>query len=251
MEIQEMNMDGLAIDILKAENIRASYGKKEVLRGVSLALRKGEILAVVGPNGAGKSTLLKVLSGFLRPTDGKVFLKGEDITILSPHQRVSFGMSYFIQGGKVFPSLTVRENLELAGAGLSVEEAKKSVASLLDIFYNLKKIEGKRAGLLSGGERQALALAMVLMKNPIVLLLDEPSAGLSPRLAGELISKVKEINQKWGTSVILVEQNIGEALKASNRAVVLVNGEVVVESDEPGELLKGKELENLFLGERF
>jgi branched-chain amino acid transport system ATP-binding protein len=90
---------------------------------------------------------------------------------------------------------------------------------------------------------------MVLMKNPIVLLLDEPSAGLSPRLAGELISKVKEINQKWGTSVILVEQNIGEALKASNRAVVLVNGEVVVESDEPGELLKGKELENLFLGE--
>jgi ABC-type branched-subunit amino acid transport system ATPase component len=157
-------------------------------------------------------------------------------------------MAYFIQGGRVFPSLTVNENLELGAIGLSVEETDKRIASILEIFYNLKKMEGKRAGLLSGGERQALALGMVLAKNPKILLLDEPSAGLSPKLVKETIGKIKEINERMGTTILLVEQNIGEALRIAKKAIALANGEIILESDEPSKLLSGKELEKIFLG---
>jgi len=236
------------MEILRVENIRASYGKKEVLRGLSFKVEKSDILAIIGPNGAGKSTLLKVVAGFLKPTQGAIYLDGKDVTASSPHEKVGLGMAYFIQGGRVFPSLTVNENLELGAIGLSVEETDKRIASILDIFYNLKKMEGKRAGLLSGGERQALALGMVLAKNPKILLLDEPSAGLSPKLTKEMIGKVREINKKWGTTIILVEQNIGEALRIAKRAIVLANGEIVLQSDEPSNLLSSKELESIFLG---
>jgi ABC-type branched-subunit amino acid transport system ATPase component len=236
------------MEILKVENIRASYGKKEVLRGVSFKVEKSDILAIIGPNGAGKSTLLKVIAGFLKPTLGAICLDGKDATASSPHEKVGLGMAYFIQGGRVFPSLTVNENLELGAIGLSVEETDKRIASILEIFYNLKKMEGKRAGLLSGGERQALALGMVLAKNPKILLLDEPSAGLSPKLVKETIGKIKEINERMGTTILLVEQNIGEALRIAKKAIALANGEIILESDEPSKLLSGKELEKIFLG---
>jgi len=236
------------MEILSVENIRASYGKKEVLRGVSFKVEKGNILAIIGPNGAGKSTLLKVIAGFLKQKEGAVFLDGKEITALHPHEKVSLGLAYFIQGGRIFPDLTVEENFQIAGIDLPIKKKKENIASIFRLFYNLKEMAKKRAGLLSGGERQAVALGMILMKKPKVLLLDEPSSGLSPKLVKEMIRKVREINEKMGTTILLVEQNIGEALRIAKRAIVLANGEIILESDEPSKLLSGKELESIFLG---
>ena len=235
------------MEFLEIEGIKASYGKKEVLRGLSFSLKKGEILAIIGPNGAGKSTLLKVISGFLEPTEGKVMFEGKDITAIPAHRRSDLGMGYFMQGGKVFPSLTVRENLELGGMGLDTETRKNRIESVLGIFYNLNSLLERRAGLLSGGERQAVAMAMMLIRNPKLLLLDEPSAGLSPRIAGDMLGRIKEINEKWGTSIIVVEQNVGQALEIAHRVLVLVSGQISLESNNT-DILAGENLEAIFLG---
>ncbi|MDM7918713.1 MAG: ABC transporter ATP-binding protein [Methanosarcina sp.] len=239
------------MEFLEIKGIKASYGKKEVLRGLSFSLKKGEILAIIGPNGAGKSTLLKVISGFLKPTEGKVMFEGKDIIAIPAHRRAGLGIGYFIQGGKVFPSLTVRENLELGGTGLDTETRKNRTESVLGMFYNLKSLLERRAGLLSGGERQAVAMAMMLVRNPKLLLLDEPSAGLSPRIAGDMLGRIKDINEKWGVSIIVVEQNVGQALKIARKVLVLVSGQIALESEESSKLLEGAGLEELFLGKGY
>lgn len=210
---------------LKVEDIYAGYGKKEILRGISFDIKQGEIVALIGPNGAGKSTLLKVIAGVLRPWKGKVWLDGKDITSLSPYEINRLGIGYFLQGGKVFPSLSVRENLGIGALGLSQEEKEKRVEEVLTIFDNLKGLLDRRVGLISGGERQALALAMILIKKPQVLLLDEPSAGLSPRYVSDFMRKIDEVNKKWFASIILVEQDIAAALKIAQKIKVLVKGE--------------------------
>lgn len=233
--------------ILALENIRAGYYKKEVLHGVSLSIKKGEIVSVIGPNGAGKSTLLKVISGVLTPRKGKVFFNGKDITSLPPYLRVKGGIGYFIQGGSVFANLTIRENLELGGFDLPKSDYKRRLEDIFNLFPALKQISCLRAGLLSGGEKQMLAFSMILMKEPQILLLDEPSAGLSPKLVGGLAEKVKEIHQEKGISVLLVEQNIREALRISERTYLLRNGEIIGE-EEPGKLLKEGKLEKIFFG---
>jgi len=233
---------------LRAENIFAAYRKKEVLRGVSLTLKQGETVALIGPNGAGKSTLVKVIAGFLMPQNGSVWVNGTEVTALLPHERVRLGIAYFMQGGKVFPNLTTLENIEMGSMSLSSHERTKKIRSVLEVFPNLKDLFEKRAGLLSGGERQSLALAMVLVKHPNVLLLDEPSAGLSPKLVQEILARVIQLNVTWGTTILLVEQNVREALKISNRALALVNGEVVLETGEPQAWLAKGQLDQLFLG---
>ena len=233
------------MDEIRVENVRAGYGKKEVLRGITLAAGKGELVAIIGPNGAGKSTLLKVIAGFLKPTAGKVLLDGRDITRLAPHERVRAGIGYFMQGGRAFPSLTVSENLVLAAGG---NNGNNKFKDILEVFPKLKELSSRRAGLLSGGERQALALAMTLAKRPTVLLLDEPSAGLSPRLVREVLDKVREVGQTWALTVLMVEQNVREVLAVADQAAGLASGEVAATTTQPKMWLSGSELESLFLG---
>ena len=233
---------------LKVEDIYAGYGKKEILRGISFDIKQGEIVALIGPNGAGKSTLLKVIAGVLRPWKGKVWLDGKDITSLPPYEINQLGIGYFLQGGKVFPSLSVRENLGIGALGLSQEEKEKRVEEVLKIFDNLKGLLDRRVGLISGGERQALALAMILIKKPHILLLDEPSAGLSPRYVSDFMRKIDEVNKKWFASIILVEQDIAAALKIAQKIKVLVKGEFYLESNSAVELLSSEKLAVAFLG---
>ncbi|MCO6432672.1 ABC transporter ATP-binding protein [Nitrosomonas nitrosa] len=233
---------------LRIENIHAAYSKKEVLRGVSLSVKQGEIVALIGPNGAGKSTLLKVIAGFLKPLQGNLWLDSKDITSFAAHERIGQGIAYFMQGGRVFPNLTVAENLEMGLATLSLQNKKDGISTVLEIFSNLKVSLNRRAGLLSGGERQALALAMVLVRRPHLLLADEPSVGLSPKLVQRLLGKIHELNSIWGTTILLVEQNIREALNIAHGALALVNGEVALETVQPEEWLTNGQLEQLFLG---
>lgn len=232
--------------ILSVENVHASYHKKEVLRGVSLSVAPGEIAALIGPNGAGKSTLLKVISGILRPKWGsEVIFDGMPVTYLPVHWRVQRGLAYFMQGGKIFPSLSVRENLEM-GVGLSKEARNESIEKVFGLFPALQEMREKRAGLLSGGQRQALALGVVLMRKPKLLLLDEPSAGLSPNLVQETFWRVREISESFGTSILLVEQNVREATNVSEVIYLLRNGQIVGKEEEPGRLLEKGRLEEVF-----
>ncbi|MCX5799935.1 MAG: ABC transporter ATP-binding protein [Candidatus Eisenbacteria bacterium] len=235
-------------EILRIESIRAGYGKKEILRGITLEVSRGDLLALIGPNGAGKSTLLKVIAGFLEPSTGRVSFNGTDITGFSAHQRARVGIGYFMQGGRVFPSLTVLENLRTAGISLNEAELKKNVEQVLKLFPNLREMLGKRAGVLSGGERQALALSMVLVRRPVLMLLDEPSAGLSPKLVHEMLDKVTIVAKDWGTAIIMVEQNVLEALTVVGHAVALASGRLAMETKRPSEWLTNGKLEQLFLG---
>jgi len=230
--------------VLQVESLCAGYGKKEVLREVSLGIIEGEILALIGPNGAGKSTLLKVIAGTLKPSKGKIHFDGKELTDLLPHQRVQEGILYFLQGGQVFPSLTVRENLEMGGIGL--KNQKQAMDEVLTLFPMLKDALKARTGLLSGGQRQMLALGTILMRKPKLLLLDEPSAGLAPNLVKEILEKISEINRLFGTTVLLVEQNVRCGLEISKRALVLVDGRIQMECQEPKELLNSGDLEKLF-----
>jgi len=233
--------------MLELKDMHAAYGKKEVLHGISLAVKEGEILAIIGPNGAGKSTLLKVAAGLLPPTQGTILYGGRDITGLDCPARVRQGVVYFMQGGVIFPGLTVRENLEL-GQHRQNGKANGVFDDVLQLFPEIKNWLPRRAGLLSGGQRQQVALAMVLLKQPRVLLLDEPSAGLAPNLVKDTMRKVQEINHRFGTTILLVEQNVGEAVNVAQRAILLLNGQIDWQTDRPQELQKNGMLDRLFLG---
>lgn len=224
---------------LDLQNIHAAYGRKEILRGVSLSLQSGEIAALIGPNGSGKSTLVKVIAGVLKNAVGTIKLNGEDITKMSPRARVKKGIGYFMQGGEVFHGMSVIENLALSAYRLGKNEINDRLREIYGFFPKLQLMSGKRAGFLSGGERQALAFSMVLINRPKLLLLDEPSAGLSPALVKSTLNLVHQFNQKYGTTVILVEQNVREALQVSRRAFLLKNGQVVSE-EHPAKLLENE-----------
>ena len=225
------------MNIIELKNIYASYGKKEVLSDVSIAVKKGEIVSLIGPNGAGKSTTLKVISGFLKPKSGKIIFKDKDITNLSPWQRSKLGIAYLFQGGSIFENLTVIENLKLSN---------ENIETAFEIFPELKKYKKTRAGLLSGGLKQMLSISLILLKDPDLLLLDEPSAGLSPALVEKLISKIKDINQKFNKTILLVEQNIVQALKISNRLYLMSAGKIIKESDDPLTFLETEKFEKIF-----
>ncbi len=232
--------------ILKAADIHAGYGKKEVLHGVNLDVRQGEILALIGPNGAGKSTLLKVLSGLLQPKAGKIIYRGQDVTYWDCPRRVNAGIVYFMQGGEVFPNLSVRENLEL---GYGNGKINGKLEEVFQFFPNIRDWLSIRAGLLSGGQRQQVALAMVLLKQPKLLLLDEPSAGLAPKLVTEILARVQKINTQMGTTIVLVEQNVKEGLRIAHRCAVMTTGQVVAIEKDPQKLLSENILiEKVFLG---
>ena len=232
---------------LELVNLRAGYGKLEIIRGISVNILRGQVVSIIGPNGAGKSTLLKVIAGLLAPLSGQVYLRGEDISALRPHERVGEGVAYLMQGGRVFPSLSVRENLEMGSLNIPTRQRNAVISEVVDIFPALKPFSGKWAGLLSGGERQTLALAMLLVKRPSLLLLDEPSAGLSPKLVRHILDKVAEIHKVSGITVLLAEQNVKEALAFAHRVIALRNGIIWGETASPQEWLSNNQLEELFL----
>ncbi|MFF3381011.1 urea ABC transporter ATP-binding subunit UrtE [Streptomyces sp. NPDC002680] len=213
-----------SVSLLEINDVRAGYDRTTVLHGVTVAVPKDGVAAVLGHNGAGKSTLLRAAMGLLKPTAGKVLLNGEDITRLSPHQRVARGMAYVPQGQQSFPHLTTAENLQLVADGRA--DGKEAVAEALDLFPALRELSGRRAGLLSGGQRQQLALARALVTRPSLLLLDEPTEGIQPSVVAEIEETILTLAARGGLSVLLVEQHVGFAMRAAQHYYVLEAGRV-------------------------
>ncbi|MFJ6725154.1 urea ABC transporter ATP-binding subunit UrtE [Streptomyces sp. NPDC091281] len=210
--------------MLEIEDVRVGYHRSTVLHGVSVTVPKDGVTAVLGHNGAGKSTLLRAAVGLLTPTSGTVRLDGEDITRRRPHERVARGMAYVPQGQQAFPHLTTAENLQLVADGRRGGAAR--IADALDLFPALRTLSGRRAGLLSGGQRQQLAIARALVTEPRVLLLDEPTEGIQPSVVAEIEETILALAARGGLSVLLVEQHVGFALRAAQRHHVLEAGRV-------------------------
>jgi ABC-type branched-subunit amino acid transport system ATPase component len=230
---------------LVAEDVVSGYGEMEILHGVSVRLEPGEIVSVIGPNGAGKSTLMKAVFGLLDIKGGRVLLDGDDITGLPPQEVVRRGLSYVPQSDNIFPSLTIRENLEM-GAYILRDGIEEKANEVLGLFPDLIDRQGERASRLSGGQRQMLALARALMLDPQVLLLDEPTASLSPKMVEQIFTKVQDINAS-GVSILLVEQNTRDALRLCHRGYVLATGRNALEG-RGQDLLEDEEVGKLYLG---
>lgn len=232
---------------LRIDSVYAAYKKRLVARGLTLSARQGQAVALLGPNGAGKSTLLKIVAGILRTTRGRVVLDGIDLTRLAPHQRARFGVGYLMQGGRVFPGLTVKENIAVAARSLAPVARAQRMREVIRLF-ELRSVRDQRADMLSGGWRQCLALAMTMVRRPAVLLLDEPSVGLSPALMQHVFDVLEQYRQEHGTTILLAEQNVPLALGFASRAVVLVDGKITMETKQPVTWLADGTLEPLFLG---
>jgi len=238
--------DGSESALLQVRSIYAGYGDTEILHDVDLSVRDGELTTIIGPNGAGKSTLLKSIMGYLIPTSGSVHCKGEDVTRLRPHERVAKKMAFVPQLANVFPSLTTEENLVMGGYSLTKAETRTCIERQYEEFPRLAERRKQRVRTMSGGERQMLALARALMTEPQLLLLDEPSAALSPRIAEEVFAKVKEINQQ-GRTVLIVEQNADRSLAISDRGVVMADGQNAFEGDAQ-QILHDEKIRDAYLG---
>ncbi len=233
--------------LLRAEEVSAGYGKMEILHGVTLAVRPGEMVSVIGPNGAGKSTAFKTVIGLLRPTSGRIFLDGREITGLRPDQVLRLGLAYVPQGRIVFPQMTVLENLEM-GAYVErdparVQEALERVSTLFPILAERKS---QKAGTMSGGEQQMVAIARALMTSPKLILLDEPSLGLSPKFVTLIFEKLTEM-KRAGYTMMVVEQNAAKALSVADRGYVLELGRNRFEGTGQS-LLTDPEVKRLYLG---
>lgn len=232
---------------LNATDIHAGYGKIEVLHGAAIHADGGEIICIIGPNGSGKSTLLKAIFGLLKPTKGTVSFNGTDITRLEPEQKVRLGIAFIPQGRNVFPSLSVRENLEMGGTALDDEKAvQRAIEEALEEYPLLKRKIHDKAGNLSGGEKQILSLARADMVKPGLILMDEPSIGLSPRMIDEVYTKITKINRR-GATFAIVEQNAKKALGIAHRGYVLDLGRTRLEDTGAG-LLNNEEVSKLYLG---
>ncbi|MFF5362459.1 urea ABC transporter ATP-binding subunit UrtE [Streptomyces scabiei] len=210
--------------MLEINTVRAGYDRTTVLHGVTVSVPKDGVAAVLGHNGAGKSTLLRTAMGLLKPTGGTILLDGEDITRLAPHQRVARGMAYVPQGQQSFPHLTTAENLQLVADGRA--DGKEAIAEALDLFPVLRELSARRAGLLSGGQRQQLAIARALVTRPRLLLLDEPTEGIQPSVVAEIEETILALARRGGLSVLLVEQHVGFAMRAAQHYYVLEAGRV-------------------------
>jgi ABC-type branched-subunit amino acid transport system ATPase component len=232
--------------ILLAENLVGGYVEEvDILRGCTLTAADGEIVVVIGPNGAGKSTLAKAIFGLVRVREGRVTLRGTDVTSAPPHEVTAHGMSYVPQVANVFGSLTVQENLEVGGV-LRRSAIRERMAQMMELFPRLGERRRQRAGTLSGGERQMLAMARALMPDPTVLLLDEPSAGLAPRAVGEVFDTVVDINRA-GVTIVMIEQNARRALAMADRGYVLEGGTNRFEGTGEA-LLADPQVAELYLG---
>jgi branched-chain amino acid transport system ATP-binding protein len=236
-----------AVGQLELRDVDAGYGDILALRSVSLAVRAGEILSVVGANGAGKSTMLRTISGLIVPRGGEILFEGARLDRLSTRQIVERGVVQVPEGRKIFPSLTVRENLELGSYTTRARGHRRaSLDRVLALFPRLAERAAQAAGTMSGGEQQMLAIGRALMARPALLMLDEPSLGLAPKVVAEIFRIVVEIN-RTGTAVLLVEQNTRQALALSQRGYVLENGRVVLEGTG-ADLLGNDHVKRAYLG---
>jgi len=233
--------------ILEANNIAAGYGKSEILHGVSIYLKEKEVITIIGPNGAGKSTLLKAIMGYVTIFDGEVIWKGKNITRLKPYEKACKGFGFVPQLGNVFPSLSVLENLEMGGFTKHKREIQKGIDKALELFPILKEKLGNKAGILSGGQRQMLAMARALMTDPELLMLDEPSAGLSPKASAEVFLTIADIHNRLGRSIIIIEQDAYQSLNISDRGYVLVMGQNEFE-DKAEKILQNQKIKEAYLG---
>lgn len=233
---------------LEVRDIYAGYGQATVLEGVSIRAEAGEIISVVGANGAGKTTLLNLIAGVISPQSGAILLGDVDITHAPAHKLPSQGLALVPEGGRLFPFMTVRENLEVGGF---CQRGKPAFASGLDEVMELFPILGQRqaqlAGSLSGGERQMCAIARAVMSNPQLIMLDEPSVGLSPKMVHAVFELVRTLAAKKGLTVVLVEQNVAEALEVSDRAYVLDHG-TIVRSAPSAELAGDPAIQAAYMG---
>ena len=233
--------------LLEVSDVVAGYGETDILHGVSIAVTEGEIVTIIGPNGCGKSTLMKAIVGLVRTKSGTVIFRGQDIAAQPPEQIVRTGLCYVPQSANVFPSLSIRENLEMGGFVRS-DDYRGRIEEMFELFPDLAKRPTQQAGSLSGGQRQMLAIARALMLDPSLLLLDEPSAGLSPAIMALVFERIQGINRA-GVSLLLVEQNAREALRMSERGYVLAAGQNRLEDSGPA-LLDNPEVVRLYLGGR-
>ncbi len=236
------------LPVLKLLNVESAYGPIRAIRGVSLQVRRGEIATVLGSNGAGKTTILKTISGIIDPRKGSIEFKGESITAKDPAFIVQQGLSHVPEGREVFPLLSVRDNL-LMGAYTRADSdgVARDIEAVYGYFPILKERATQDAGLLSGGQQQMLAISRALMAAPDLMLLDEPSLGLSPKLTKEIFEIVVRINRERGTTILLVEQNANMALNASDYGYVLENGRIVME-DTCARLREKEDIKEFYLG---
>ena len=231
--------------LLEVSKVVAGYGQTEILHGVSLTVAEGEIVTIIGPNGCGKSTLMKTVAGLVKVWGGSVNFRGTDISSMPPESIVKTGLCFVPQTRNVFPSLSIRENLEM-GAFLRRDDFNGRIDEMFVFFPDLAEDPQRRAGSLSGGQRQMLAIARALMLDPTLILLDEPFAGLAPAMVDLVLDRILEINRS-GVSVLLVEQNARQALSVSSRGYILVSGENRLE-DKGSALLDNPEVARLYLG---
>lgn len=234
--------------MLGVSNLKVNYGMIQAIKGISFKVEEGEIIALIGANGAGKTTTLHTVSGLLKAREGSILFNGKELTKTQPHKIVEMGMAHVPEGRRIFQQLTVYENLIL---GAYTRSDKKEIAENLEMIYKrfprLEERKKQIAGTLSGGEQQMLAMGRALMSNPKIVLMDEPSMGLSPLLVSEIFDIIQSIN-KSGTTVLLVEQNAKKALSIANRAYVLETGKIVLEGDAK-ELMNNDQIKKAYLGE--
>jgi branched-chain amino acid transport system ATP-binding protein len=238
---------------LSIEGLDAGYGAVKALRGVSLHVEAGETVALLGTNGNGKSTLIKCIMGLVRPTRGAVSLtidgKAHDLTRLSPEQIVDLGVALVPEGRRLFPKLTVAENLMLGAFRKAARSAiQRNLAMAFETFPVLRERRSQLAGTMSGGQQQMLAIARALMSSPRLLLVDEPSVGLSPLLVSQTISKIGELKQSFGLTVLMAEQNFNQAIRIADRGYIIVHGEIAVSAASVDELKANDIVKRLYLG---
>ncbi len=246
MATESVGTDKMAM--LTLSNVESAYGPIKAIRGVSLKVTKGEIATVLGSNGAGKTTILKTISGIIDPSRGSIQFNGDDITAVDPTVVVQKGLSHVPEGREVFPLLSVRDNL-LMGAYTRKDrdQVARDIEGVFNYFPILRERAAQDAGLLSGGQQQMLAISRALMASPKLILLDEPSLGLSPKLTKEIFEIVVRINRERGTTILLVEQNANMALNASDYGYVLENGRIVME-DTCERLREKDDIKEFYLG---
>ncbi|MCC6042374.1 MAG: ABC transporter ATP-binding protein [Candidatus Verstraetearchaeota archaeon] len=234
--------------MLEVEKVNAGYGDLQVLWDVTMKVSKGEIVTVIGSNGAGKTTLLRTISGIIYPKSGRIIFCDKDVTRLKPHKRAAMGIGHVMEGKRLFPHLTVEENLKM-GAYLPHAWIKReeTLQIVYELFPILKERRKQIAGTLSGGEQQMLAIARTLMLRPKLLLLDEPSLGVAPRVTLQIFDTIKKINELEGIAILLVEQNTHLALQISTRAYVIENGRLVLEGPSE-EIMNNAYVKKAYLG---
>ena len=232
--------------MLEIRNLHAGYGKMQVLHGIDIEIGTGEIVALLGSNGAGKSTLNNNISGLYKPTSGQIFFEDIDITGLRSEKVIDLGIIQVPEGRRIFPNMTVFENLELGGYRRGKSKRTKNIEWVVGVFPRLSERFGQMAGTLSGGEQQMLAVGRAMMADPSLLILDEPSLGLSPLLVDEMFTLINNLNES-GLSIFLVEQNVMQSLEIATRAYVIENGCVVLSGDA-NSLINDPELKKTYLG---